>query len=79
MSQGHRLAFEKPIYELEEQLADQEQLVDDNPQAQEEIRQLRRDVTQLKRDIYGNLDALEGVKLAVCVIRVETKMSGDLL
>ena len=64
MSQGHRLAFEKPIYELEEQLADQEQLVDDNPQAQEEIRKLRRDVTQLKRDIYGNLDAWQTVQVA---------------
>jgi hypothetical protein len=32
----------------------------------------------VKLVVYGNLDALEGVKLAVCVIRVETKMSGDL-
>ena len=64
MSQGHRLAFEKPIYELEEQLADQEQLVDDNPQAQEEIRKMRREVTQLKRDIYGNLDAWQTVQVA---------------
>ena len=64
MSQGHRLAFEKPIYELEELLADQEQLVDDSPQAQEEIRKMRREVTQLKRDIYGNLDAWQTVQVA---------------
>ena len=64
MSQGHRLAFENPIYELEELLADQEQLVDDSPQAQEEIRKMRREVTQLKRDRYGNLDAWQTVQVA---------------
>lgn len=60
----HRLAFEKPIYELEERLAEWEATADDTPQAQEETRRLRRELTQLKREVYDALDNWQTVQVA---------------
>lgn len=59
----HRLAFERPVYELESRLAKLEQ-ADQSPEIQEEIRQLRRQRTELIKKIYSNLEPWETVQVA---------------
>ncbi|HZZ27699.1 MAG TPA: acetyl-CoA carboxylase carboxyltransferase subunit alpha [Pirellulales bacterium] len=60
----NRLAFEKPIYELEEKVAALEAIADKNAQHQDELRQLRREVSDLKKKIFANLDSWQTVEVA---------------
>lgn len=63
-SNNHRLAFERPIYELEARLAKLEGLGDDSPGTGDEIRRLRRELNELKRKIYSQLEPWETVQVA---------------
>jgi acetyl-CoA carboxylase carboxyl transferase subunit alpha len=60
----HRLAVEKPIYELEEQIAALESQREKTPDQQEYIRGLKRELSDMKRRIFGNLDAWQTVEVA---------------
>jgi acetyl-CoA carboxylase carboxyl transferase subunit alpha len=60
----NRLAFEKPIYELEDKVAALEALPDKNAQQQDEVRRLRREVSNLKKQVYANLDSWQTVEVA---------------
>lgn len=59
-----RLAFERPIYELEARLAKLESRPEQTPEVQNEIRLLRRELVELKRRIYSNLKPWETVEVA---------------
>src|SRR3954466_12914244 len=58
----HRLAFEKPIYELEEQIAALESQREKTADQQEYIRGLKRELSEMKRQIFGSLDAWQTVE-----------------
>jgi acetyl-CoA carboxylase carboxyl transferase subunit alpha len=60
----HRLSFEKPIYEIEEQIVALEAKNDQDPQRQDEVRQLRRKASDLKRSVFGSLDPWQTVEVA---------------
>lgn len=61
---SHRLAFERPIYDLEARLAKLEDTAGDSVAAREEIRRLRRELNALKRKIYSNLEPWQTVQVA---------------
>ena len=63
MAGPYRLAFEKEIYELEEQLARLEAAAGEGT-VTEEIRDVRRALVNLKRKIYSNLSAWNTVQVA---------------
>ncbi|MBI3463708.1 MAG: acetyl-CoA carboxylase carboxyltransferase subunit alpha [Planctomycetes bacterium] len=79
MATSHRLPFEKPIYELEGQLAHCEAATADSPQAQAESRRLRRELARLKREIYENLDPWDVVQVARHPERPQTTDYLDIL
>jgi acetyl-CoA carboxylase carboxyl transferase subunit alpha len=60
----YRLAFERPIYELEARLQKLETKVEQTPEVRDEIRLLRRELVELKRRIYANLKPWEVVEVA---------------
>jgi acetyl-CoA carboxylase carboxyl transferase subunit alpha len=60
----HRLTFEKPIYELEEQIAALESQREKKPDLQEYIRSLKRELSDMKRRIFGGLDAWQTVEVS---------------
>jgi acetyl-CoA carboxylase carboxyl transferase subunit alpha len=71
-----RLAFERPIVELEEKLA----ALEADPQADpNEVRSVRRELTRLKREIYCRLTAWEIVQVARHPDRPQTKDYIDLV
>ena len=61
---NQRLAFERPIFELETRLAKLEAAADKSPPSDDEIRRLRRELAELKRRVYSNLEAWEVVQVA---------------
>jgi acetyl-CoA carboxylase carboxyl transferase subunit alpha len=61
---SQRLAFERPIYEVESQLARLEADDDKSAESAETMRRLRRELADLKKKIYANLDAWEVVQVA---------------
>jgi acetyl-CoA carboxylase carboxyl transferase subunit alpha len=61
---NQRLAFERPIYELEVRLAEAESRDDGSLQAAEEIRRLRRELAETKKRIYSQLRPWETVQVA---------------
>jgi len=63
-SANHRLAFERPIYELEARLQNLEAQDDKSLAVQEDIRRLRRELADTKKKIYGNLAPWETVQVA---------------
>jgi len=63
-SPTQRLAFERPIYELEARLAKLEAEADKSAEASDEVRKLRRELTDLKKKVYSNLEAWETVQVA---------------
>lgn len=64
-SSTHRLAFERPIYELEERLAKLEGLSShDVAHRDEEIRRVRRELSDLKKKVYSQLEAWQSVQVA---------------
>ncbi len=60
----YRLAFERPIYELEDRLQKLESKADQTPEIRNEIRKLRRERVDLIKSIYGNLKPWETVEVA---------------
>lgn len=58
------LPFEKPIVELEQQLAKLEAQPDPPPNIKEAIRNLRLEIARLTREIFNHLDPADVVKLA---------------
>ncbi|MEI6239980.1 MAG: acetyl-CoA carboxylase carboxyltransferase subunit alpha [Planctomycetia bacterium] len=64
MSRGlHRLALEKPIYELEDRIAKLE-TAPLGAQQQEELRRLKREVVELQKTIFASLDPWQTVEVA---------------
>lgn len=64
MTRGlHRLPLEKPIYELEDKIADLE-TAPLGQQSQEEVQQLRRECADLQKKIFSNLDPWQTVEVA---------------
>ena len=61
---NHRLAFERPIYELEVRLQKLETSGNDNAAAQEDIRRLKRELAETKKRVYSNLAPWETVQVA---------------
>ncbi|MCH9653735.1 MAG: acetyl-CoA carboxylase carboxyltransferase subunit alpha [Planctomycetes bacterium] len=64
MSVINQLPFERPIYELEEQLKKIEQEPDPTANTKDAIRNMRLEITRMKREIFENLDAWDTVKVA---------------
>ena len=64
MARGlHRLPLEKPIYELEDKIADLE-TAPLGQQSQEEVQQLSRECADLQKQIFSNLDPWQTVEVA---------------
>ena len=61
---NHRLAFERPIFELEEQLAQAEKTSGENAEKQDQLRGMRRELADLKRQIYSQLAPWQMVQVA---------------
>lgn len=59
-----RLAFERPIYELEARLAELESASEDDLAAREEVRRLKRELSDTKKRVYANLAPWETVQVA---------------
>ena len=59
-----RLAFERPIYELEARLEKLEGSADASPESAEQIRRLRRELTDLIKKIYSKLEPWQVVQVA---------------
>ncbi len=64
MPQSRPLAFERPIFELEERLAALETQPNPTPSSKEAIRNMRVEITRMKREIFENLDPWDVVKVA---------------
>jgi acetyl-CoA carboxylase carboxyl transferase subunit alpha len=73
MTSTIQLPFEKPIYELEEQLSKLEAQLHPTPSTLEAIHHLRVEIMRKKRDIFDNLDAWEIVQLARHQERPQTR------
>lgn len=58
------LPFERPIVELEDQLAKMESQPSPTPATLEAIRAMRVEIAKLKRDVFENLDPWETVQVA---------------
>jgi acetyl-CoA carboxylase carboxyl transferase subunit alpha len=61
---NHRLAFERPIYELEARLHKLETSSTDNVAVREDIRRLKRELSETKKRVYSNLAPWEIVQVA---------------
>ncbi len=61
---NHRLAFERPIYELEARLVKLEGQGDGSPETAEDLRRARRELADAKKKIYSNLQPWETVQVA---------------
>lgn len=61
---NHKLAFERPIADLESRIAKLESLAADNREAADEVRRLRRERVELIKRIYGSLEPWETVQVA---------------
>ena len=60
----YRLAFERPIYELEDRLVKLDGKSEQTPEVRDEIRRLRRERVDLIKHIYNNLKPWEQVEVA---------------
>ncbi len=58
------LPFEKPVTELEQQLAKLESQANPSPNVKEMIRNMRLEIARLTRDIFDHLDPADVVRLA---------------
>jgi acetyl-CoA carboxylase carboxyl transferase subunit alpha len=59
-----RLSFEKPIYELEDQIAGLESKHDKSEDVLNTLRNLRRELAELKKRVFSNLSPWETVEVA---------------
>jgi len=66
------LPFERPIVELEENLARLEATPNPSPDIQRAIRALRAEITRKRREVFDNLDAWETVKVSRHLERPQT-------
>lgn len=64
MSVHHPLTFEKPITELEQQLAKLEEQPNPTPGILASIGKMREEIVRVRREVYENLDAWETVQVA---------------
>jgi acetyl-CoA carboxylase carboxyl transferase subunit alpha len=60
----NRLSFEKPIYELEDRVAQLEAAVEKSPSVSEEIRRLRREAADLKKKTFAELEPWQTVEVS---------------
>jgi acetyl-CoA carboxylase carboxyl transferase subunit alpha len=80
-----RLAFEAPIFEMEERLTQMEthyaknRAAGDSPKVAEQIRRLRRELAALKREIYGHLEPWQIVQVSRHPQRPQTREYIDLI
>ncbi len=58
------LPFERPIHDLEEQLAKLETHADPTQTVKDSIRNMRVEIARMKRDAMDNLDAWQTVQVA---------------
>ncbi len=61
---NHRLAFERPIYDLEARLRDLEASTADDLAAREDLRRLKRELSDTKKRVYSSLAPWETVQVA---------------
>ena len=61
---NHRLAFERPIYELESRLQKLEAAPSDDLAAHEDVRRLKRELADTKKRVYSSLAPWETVQVA---------------
>lgn len=61
---NHRLAFEKPIADLEDKYTQLESQSEKSAETKEEMRQLKRELTELRKEVYGNLEPWQTVQVA---------------
>jgi len=71
--------FERPIFELQNQLETLEQSANQNTDTKEEIRRVRRDLGELTKRIYGNLTPWQTVRVARHQKRPQTSNYLDLV
>jgi acetyl-CoA carboxylase carboxyl transferase subunit alpha len=64
MPPAYRLPFERPIYELEDRLAELEALPNPDLEVKDKIRTTRVEIVRLKREVFEKLDAWETVLVA---------------
>ena len=64
MPPQYRLPFERPIYELEEQLQKLEAEPDPSPNTKDAIRAKRLEIVRMKREIFESLDSWQIVQVA---------------
>jgi acetyl-CoA carboxylase carboxyl transferase subunit alpha len=60
---NHRLAFERPIYDLESRITKLESS-DETDAVREDIRRLKRELSETKKRVYGSLSPWETVQVA---------------
>lgn len=68
-----QLPFEKPIYELEDQLEKLESQTNPPPTTLDAIRNMRAEIQRMKRDVFEHIDAWDTVKVARHPERPQTK------
>lgn len=73
MTSPHQLPFERPVYELEEQLKQLEANPSPAPNIKDAIRKIRVEIVRMKREVYENLDAWDVVKVARHPERPQTR------
>lgn len=61
---NHRLAFERPIYELETRLQKLEAAPSEDEAAREDVRRLKRELADTKKRVYSSLAPWETVQVA---------------
>jgi acetyl-CoA carboxylase carboxyl transferase subunit alpha len=68
-----QLPFEKPIYELEDQLEKLEAQPNPPPTTLDAIRNMRTEIQRMKKDVFEHIDAWDTVKVARHPERPQTK------